>query len=58
MSSSEDKFIRIPEDIEFLLDICRNLLKIIKESNPSKEMPFNIEQYKRLRRIEKIYTRS
>jgi hypothetical protein len=55
MSDSKDKYIRIPEDINFLLEFCRDLLRKNKDINPSNEMPVSIEQIKRLRSIEQIY---
>ena len=56
MSNLEDNYIRIPEDIKFLLEFCRILLRKIKDNNPNKEIPVSIEQIKRLRSIEQIYT--
>ena len=53
----ENGYIRIPDDIEFLLDICRDLIRWFKEENPYKEIPINIEQLTRLRNIEQIYTK-
>ncbi len=51
----ENNYIRIPEDIKFLLEFCRELLRIVKEGNLNNELPVSIEQLKRLRIIEKIY---
>jgi hypothetical protein len=52
----KDKCIRIPEDTNFLLEFCRILLRKVEENNPNKEIPVSIEQIKRLRSIEQIYT--
>lgn len=57
MKNLENSYIRIPEDIKFLLEFCRNLLGKIKEGDPNKELPVSIEQLKRLRIIEKIYAK-
>ncbi|MFX0024413.1 MAG: hypothetical protein ACFE9S_18995 [Candidatus Hermodarchaeota archaeon] len=53
----ENNYIRIPEDIKFLLEFCRDLLRKIKDGSPNKELPVSIEQLKRLRIIEKIYVK-
>ncbi|MFX0105664.1 MAG: hypothetical protein ACFE75_09250 [Candidatus Hodarchaeota archaeon] len=55
MSMAEDRYIRIPEDIHFLLEFCRELLRLIKDNNPDEEIPVSVEQLKRLRDIEQIY---
>jgi hypothetical protein len=55
MSDLENNYIRIPEDISFLLEFCRALLRKIKDGNPNKDLPVSIEQLKRLRSIEQIY---
>ena len=55
MTNLEDKYIRIPEDINFLLDFCRVLLRKVRDGNRNKELPVSIEQLKRLRNIEQIY---
>ncbi|MFX1366936.1 MAG: hypothetical protein ACFE9Y_18595 [Promethearchaeota archaeon] len=57
MSNLENNYIRIPDDINFLLEFCRNLLRQIKNDNPNKEIPVSVEQLKRLRNIEQIYTK-
>jgi len=56
MSESEDRYIRIPDDIHFLLELCRDLLRKYKETYPNNEIPVSFEQLKRLRSIEQIYT--
>ncbi len=53
----ENNYIKIPDDIEFLLDFCRDLMRKIKEDNPNKVVSIKSEQLTRLRNIEKIYTR-
>jgi hypothetical protein len=55
MSVSEDRYIRIPDDINFLLEFCRILLREIKKINPTNNLPVSFEQLKRLRTIEQIY---
>lgn len=57
MKNLENNYIRIPEDIKFLLEFCRDLLRKIKDGSPNKELPVSIEQLKRLRIIEKIYVK-
>ncbi|MFX1430780.1 MAG: hypothetical protein ACFFCY_11520 [Promethearchaeota archaeon] len=57
MSNSGNNYIRIPQDINFLLEFCRVLLKKVKDDNPNKEIPVSVEQMKRLRNIEQIYTK-
>ncbi len=55
MSDSEDRYIRIPDDIHFLLEFCRNLLRKYKDNYPTNEIPVSIDQLKKLRSIEQIY---
>jgi hypothetical protein len=55
MSNLEDKYIRIPEDINFLLDVCRSLLRKFKDCDRNTELPVSVEELKRLRNIEQIY---
>jgi len=55
MSELADNYIRIPDDINFLVDFCRELLRKFKENYPTNEIPVSIEQIKRLRSIEQIY---
>jgi len=57
MINLKNNYIKIPDDIKFLLDFCRDLMRKIKEDNPNKVVPINSEQLTRLRNIEKIYTR-
>ena len=57
MINLKNNYIKIPDDIEFLLDFCRDLIRKIKEDNPNKAVSINSEQLTRLRNIEKIYTR-
>jgi len=56
MSDSEDRYIRIPDDIKFLLEFCRELLRKFKNDYPNNEIPVSFEQIKKLRSIEQIYT--
>ena len=55
MSELADNYIRIPDDINFLVDFCRELLRKFKENYPTNEIPVSIEQIKKLRSIEQIY---
>jgi len=57
MINIENNYIKIPDDIEFLLDFCRALIRKIKEDYPNRVVPINSKQLTRLRNIEKIYTR-
>ncbi|MFX0144873.1 MAG: hypothetical protein ACFE9C_12430 [Candidatus Hodarchaeota archaeon] len=57
MSNFENHYIKIPEDINFLLEFCRVLISKIKDDNPNKEIPISIEQLKRLRSIEQVYSK-
>jgi hypothetical protein len=41
------------EDIDFLLDLCRDLIKLIKQSIPHQEIPINRDKIAKLRSIEK-----
>jgi hypothetical protein len=45
--------IQIPEDIDFLLELCRDLIRLLKQSNPHQEIPINREQIAKLKSIEK-----
>ena len=53
---TEDRYIKIPEDINFLLELCRVLLRRIRADNPNEDIPVTIEELKRLRSIEEIST--
>ena len=56
MNEFENNYIRIPDDIEFLLNLCRDLIRIIKESNQNEEVPITAEKLARLRMIRKLYS--
>ncbi|MFX1574252.1 MAG: hypothetical protein ACFFB0_16030 [Promethearchaeota archaeon] len=53
MNGREVKNLQIPDDIDFLLDLCRDLIRIFKKCNPNKDLPINREQIAKLRNIEK-----
>jgi len=53
MSSQNKKYIQIPDDIDFLLDFCRDLIRLFKITNPDKDIPINREQIAKLKSIEK-----
>ncbi len=55
MSNINNNYIRIPEDINFLLEVCRVLLRKIKDVDPNIELPVSLEELKRLNNIEQIY---
>lgn len=44
MSNSDSKEINISDDIDFLLDLCRDLIKFVKRVNPNKDIPIEREQ--------------
>ncbi|MHA2392578.1 MAG: hypothetical protein ACXAEX_11600 [Promethearchaeota archaeon] len=44
-----------PEDINFLLELCRVFLRKFKDNN--EEIPVSLEQLKRLRSIDQSYTK-
>jgi len=45
--------IKIPDDIVFLLDLCQDLIKVLKKLNPNKDIPIEREQLAKLNRIAK-----
>lgn len=53
MNNSEKKYINIPNDIDFLLDLCRNLIKLFRDSFPNNDIPIEREKIAKLRNIEK-----
>lgn len=57
MNMTEDKYIKVPEDITFLLELCRVLLRRIRTENPNVDIPVSIDEIKRLRSIEEIYNK-
>ena len=58
MNENEIKYLQIPDDIDFLLDLCRDLIKLFKKNNPNKELPINRKQIAKLRSIEKKIRKS
>ncbi|KKN10655.1 hypothetical protein LCGC14_1034400 [marine sediment metagenome] len=53
MTIFEHKDINISDDIDFLLDLCRDLIILLKKQNPDKDIPINRDQLAKLRRIQK-----
>ncbi len=53
MNIFEYKNIKIPDDIDFLLDLCRDLIKLLKKMSPNKDIPIEREQLAKLNRIAK-----
>ncbi|MHA2038482.1 MAG: hypothetical protein ACW98X_18770 [Promethearchaeota archaeon] len=51
MSIFKDK--DISDDIDFLLDLCRDLIKFLKKANPDEDIPIEREQIAKLNRIAK-----
>ncbi len=46
-------FDSISDDIDFLLDLCRDLITMLKKENPDNDIPINREQLAKLRDIQK-----
>jgi len=53
MTIFDHKDIHISDDIDFLLDLCRDLIIWLKKHNPDKDVPINRDQLAKLRRIQK-----
>jgi len=53
MSIFEDRYIKNSDDIDFLLDLCRILIKLLKKMSPNKDIPIEREQLAKLNRIAK-----
>jgi len=53
MNNFENKFIQIPEDIDFLLDLCRDLIELLREISPNKDLPIDRKQIAKLNSIAK-----
>ncbi len=53
MSIFEDRYIKNSDDIDFLLDLCRDLIKSMKIMSPNKDIPIEHEQIAKLNRIAK-----
>jgi len=53
MSIFEDSYIKNSDDIGFLLDLCRDLIKSLKNLSPNKDIPIEREQLAKLNRIAK-----
>ncbi|MFX1456237.1 MAG: hypothetical protein ACFFDB_12755 [Promethearchaeota archaeon] len=53
MNIFENKEFSRSDDIAFLLDLCRDLIKLFKEINPNIDIPIEREQIVKLNRIAK-----
>ena len=51
MSNFENNYIQIPDDIDFLLDLCRDLIALLKKCNPNEDIPINRDQIAKLNSI-------
>jgi len=53
MSNFENNYILIPEDIDFLLDLCRDMIALLKKCSLNEDIPINHEQLAKLNSIAK-----
>lgn len=53
MNNFENKYIQIPDDIDFLLDLCQDLIKLLRKNNPNKDLPIDRKQIAKLNSIVK-----
>lgn len=53
MSNFENNYILIPEDIDFLIDLCRDMIALLKKCSPNEDIPINHEQLAKLNSIAK-----
>ncbi|MFW9941415.1 MAG: hypothetical protein ACFFFT_10280 [Candidatus Thorarchaeota archaeon] len=53
MSNFKNNYIQIPDDIEFLLDLCRDLMALLKKCSPNEDIPINCDQLAKLNNIAK-----
>jgi len=53
MNNFDNNYIQIPKDIEFLLELCRDLINLIKKGSPNEDIPINREQLAKLNSIAK-----
>ncbi|MFX1569086.1 MAG: hypothetical protein ACFFCV_12045 [Promethearchaeota archaeon] len=53
MPNIENNYIRIPKDIEFLLEMCQDLLKTLKTYSPNEDIPIDRKQLAKLNEIAK-----
>ncbi|MFW9876449.1 MAG: hypothetical protein ACFFG0_25425 [Candidatus Thorarchaeota archaeon] len=44
MSNFENTYIQIPDDIDFLLDLCRDLTTLLKKCSPNENIPIDCDQ--------------
>ncbi|MFX0167673.1 MAG: hypothetical protein ACFE9V_20315 [Candidatus Hodarchaeota archaeon] len=53
MSNFENIYIQIPDDIDFLLDLCRDLMALLKKCSPNEDIPIDRDQIAKLNSIAK-----
>ena len=53
MSNFENNYIQIPDDIDFLLDLCRDLIGLLKKCSPNEDIPIDRGQLVKLNNIAK-----
>ena len=53
MNNFDHNYIQIPKDIEFLLELCRDLINILKKDSPNGDIPINRQQLAKLNSIAK-----
>jgi hypothetical protein len=51
MNNFDNEDLKISDDIDFLLDLCRDLIKFVKKNNPNKDIPIERDQIAKLNRI-------
>lgn len=44
MINPNNEYIKIPNDIKSLLNLCRDLISHFRSNNPNKELPINYNQ--------------
>ena len=53
MENFDNKYIQIPKDIEFLLDLCRDLINLLKKYSPNEDIPLDRAKLAKLNSIAK-----
>ena len=53
MSNFKNNYIQIPDDIDFLLDLCRGLITLLKKYSPNEDIPIDHDQLAKLNSIAK-----
>ena len=53
MDNFENNYIQIPKDIEFLLELCRDLINLLKRYSPNEDVPIDRKQLAKLNSIAK-----